>query len=151
MFEDICYAYFGNLGKGLLRIFKSVERDMEAANIRLHPEVYLSIVGFLTFLTSLFSSTFFLLWFLGILPFKAPFFIIFLVSVLPPLMTLTMGILIPKLIVSNKISGLKNEIPYASMYLSVMTSGGLSPYAGLLRLRNTDLLPRLKEEIDRIV
>mgnify|MGYP000206237362 CR=1 FL=1 len=151
MFEDICYAYFGNLGKGLLRIFKSVERDMEAANIRLHPEVYLSIVGFLTFLTSLFSFIFFLLWFLGILPFKAPFFIIFLVSVLPPFITLTMGILTPKLIVSNKISGLKNEIPYASMYLSVMTSGGLSPYAGLLRLRNTDLLPRLKEEIDRIV
>jgi len=151
LFEDICYAYFGSLGKGLLRIFKSVERDMEAANIRLHPEVYLSIVGFLTFITSLFSFTFFLLWFLGILPFKAPFFIIFLVSVLPPFITLTMGILIPKLIVSNKISGLKNEIPYASMYLSVMTSGGLSPYAGLLRLRNTDLLPRLKEEIDRIV
>jgi len=151
LFEDICYAYFGNLGKGLLRIFKSVERDMEAANIRLHPEVYLSIVGFLTFLTSLFSFTFSLLWFLGILPFKAPFLIIFLVSVLPPFITLTMGILIPKLIVSNKISGLKNEIPYASMYLSVMTSGGLSPYAGLLRLRNTDLLPRLKEEIDRIV
>ena len=151
MFEDICYAYFGSLGKGLLRIFKSVERDMEAANIRLHPEVYLSIVGFLTFITSLFSFTFFLLWFLGILPFKAPFFIIFLVSVLPPFITLTMGVLTPKLIVSNKISGLKNEIPYASMYLSVMTSGGLSPYAGLLRLRNTDLLPRLKEEIDRIV
>ena len=151
MFEDICYAYFGSLGKGLLRIFKSVERDMEAANIRLHPEVYLSIVGFLTFITSLSSFTFFLLWFLGILPFKAPFFIIFLVSVIPPFITLTMGILTPKLIVSNKISGLKNEIPYASMYLSVMTSGGLSPYAGLLRLRNTDLLPRLKEEIDRIV
>ena len=151
MFEDICYAYFGSLGKGLLRIFKSVERDMEAANIRLHPEVYLSIVGFLTFITSLFSFIFFLLWFLGILPFKAPFFIIFLVSVIPPFITLTMGILTPKLIVSNKISGLKNEIPYASMYLSVMTSGGLSPYAGLLRLRNTDLLPRLKEEIDRIV
>jgi len=151
LFEDICYAYFGSLGKGLLRIFKSVERDMEAANIRLHPEVYLSIVGFLTFITSLFSFTFFLLWFLGILPFKAPFFIIFLVSVLPPFITLTMGVLTPKLIVSNKISGLKNEIPYASMYLSVMTSGGLSPYAGLLRLRNTDLLPRLKEEIDRIV
>jgi len=151
LFEDVCYAYFGSIGKGLLRIFKSVERDMEAANIRLHPEVYLSIVGFLTFLTSLFSFSFFLLWFLEILPFKIPIFIVFPVLVLPPPITLTLGVLIPRLIASNKISGLKNEIPYASMYLSVMTSGGLSPYASLLRLRNTDLLPRLKEEINRII
>ncbi|RJS83560.1 hypothetical protein CW706_05870 [Candidatus Bathyarchaeota archaeon] len=133
-----------------MRIFKSVERDMEAANIRLHPEVYLSIVGFLTFLTSLFSFSFFLLWFLEILPLKIPI-LVFLVLVLPPPITLTLGVLIPRLIASNKISGLKNEIPYASMYLSVMTSGGLSPYASLLRLRNTDLLPRLKEEINRII
>ena len=65
-------------------------------------------------------------------------------------MTLLMGISMPKLIASNKISGIKNEIPYASMYLSVMTSGGLSPYASLLRLRDTELLPKLKEEIGRI-
>jgi flagellar protein FlaJ len=31
-----------------------------------------------------------------------------------------------------------------------MTSGGLTPYASLLRLRETDLLPKLKNEIERI-
>jgi len=150
MLEDFCYAYFGILGRGLLRVFRGIGDDMEAADIRLHPEVYLSIIGFFTFLTSVFSSVFFLLWFFKILlpPFPVP--LVLVVCFIPPLITLVMGILMPKMITSNKISGLKNEIPYASMYLSVMTSGGLTPYASLLRLRETELLPKLKEEIGRI-
>jgi flagellar protein FlaJ len=152
MLEDFCYAYFGGLGRSLLKIFRSVEDDMEAANIRLHPEVYLSIIGFFTYLTSAFSLVFFLLWFFKILPFSLflPLPVVIPVCVAPPLLTLIMGVLMPRIIVSNKISGLKNEIPYASMYLSVMTSGGLSPYASLLRLRDTELLPKLREEIRRI-
>ena len=150
MLEDFCYAYFGVLGRGLLKIFRSVEHNMEAANIRLHPEVYMSIIGFFTHLASAFSLVFFLSWFLGILPFILSPPLVMLICVIPPLLTLMMGVLMPKIMVSNKISGLKNEIPYASMYLSVMTSGGLSPYASLLRLRNTDLLPRIRDEIRRI-
>jgi len=150
MLEDICYAYFGSLGRGLLKIFRGIENDMEAANIRLHPEVYLSIIGFLTYLTSTFSLVFFLLWFFGFFPFVLSFPVVLTICIFPPVMTLLMGISMPKLIASNKISGIKNEIPYASMYLSVMTSGGLSPYASLLRLRDTELLPKLKEEIGRI-
>ncbi|KYH42735.1 MAG: hypothetical protein AYL33_001100 [Candidatus Bathyarchaeota archaeon B63] len=150
MLEDFCYAYFGVLGRGLLKIFRSVEHNMEAANIRLHPEVYMSIIGFFTHLASAFSLVFFLSWFLRILPFSLSPPLVMLICVIPPLLTLMMGVLMPKIMVSNKISGLKNEIPYASMYLSVMTSGGLSPYASLLRLRNTDLLPRIRDEIRRI-
>ena len=150
MLEDVCYAYFGGLGRGLFKIFRGIENDMEVANIRLHPEVYLSIIGFFTYLTSMFSLVFFLLWFFEFLPFPLPFPIVIMICIFPPLITLLVGVSMPKLIASNKISGLKNEIPYASMYLSVMTSGGLSPYASLLRLRSTELLPKLKEEIGRI-
>ncbi|HIE19376.1 TPA: hypothetical protein EYP75_06580 [Candidatus Bathyarchaeota archaeon] len=150
MLEDLCYAYFGILGRGLLGMFRGIEDDMEAANIRLHPEVYLSMIGFFTSLASVFSLVFFLSWFFGFLFPALPLPLVLIICVVPPLMMLMIGILIPKMIASNKISGLKNEIPYASMYLSVMTSGGLTPYASLLRLRSTDLLPKLKEEIGRI-
>ena len=148
--EDFCYAYFGVFGRVLLKMFRGIEDDMEAANIRLHPEVYLSIVGFFTYLTSLFSFIFFTLWFFKMLPFVLAPSLVLIICIVPPMMTILLGILIPKIIVSNKISGLKNEIPYASMYLSVMTSGGLTPYASLLRLRKTELLPKLKDEIGRI-
>jgi len=148
--EDFCYAYFGGLGRGLLKIFSGVEDDMEAANIRLHPEVYLSMIGFFTYLASTFSLVFFFLWFFRLFPFALPFPAVLIICIVPPLIIVLTGISIPKLIASNKISGLKNEIPYASMYLSVMTSGGLTPYASLLRLRDTELLPKLKDEIGRI-
>ncbi len=150
MLEDFCYAYFGIFGRGLLRMFRGIEDDMEAANIRLHPEVYLSMIGFFTYLTSVFSLVFFFLWFFRFLLPALPLPLVLVICIIPPLMTLIMGVLMPKIIASNKISGLKNEIPYASMYLSVMTSGGLTPYASLLRLRETELLPKLRDEIGRI-
>ena len=150
MLEDFCYAYFGGLGRGLLKIFRGIENDMEAANIRLHPEVYLSMIGFFTYLASVFSLIFFFLWYFKLFLSPLPFFFVLILCLLPPLMTLLLGVAMPKIVASNKVSGLKNEIPYASMYLSVMTSGGLTPYASLLRLRDTELLPKLREEIGRI-
>ena len=150
MLEDFCYAHFSSLGRSLLRVFKGIEDDMEAANMRLHPEVYLSMIGFITYLATAASVAFLILVLLDVIPFFLPFPFMLLLVMLPPLVTLLIGALIPKLIVSNKISGLKNEIPYASMYLSVMASGGLTPYASLLRLRDTELLPKLRNEIGRI-
>jgi len=60
------------------------------------------------------------------------------------------GVALPSMSASSRISGLKIEIPYASMYVSVMTSGGLSPYMSLLRLRDNDLLPNMQKEVFRI-
>jgi flagellar protein FlaJ len=150
MLEDFCYAHFNGFGRGLLRLFKGIETDMEAANMKLHPEVYLSMIGFVTYMVTNVSAILLLLLFLNVIPFFLPLPFMLLILVMPPVFTLLIGGVVPKVIASNKISGLKNEIPYASMYLSVMTSGGLTPYASLLRLRETDLLPKLKNEIERI-
>jgi flagellar protein FlaJ len=150
MLEDFCYAHFNGFGRGLLRLFKGIETDMEAANMKLHPEVYLSMIGFVTYMVTNVSAILLLLLFLNVIPFLLPLPFMLLILVMPPVFTLLIGGVVPKVIASNKISGLKNEIPYASMYLSVMTSGGLTPYASLLRLRETDLLPKLKNEIERI-
>jgi flagellar protein FlaJ len=51
---------------------------------------------------------------------------------------------------SNRMSDLKIEIPYASMYISVMVSGGLSPYESFTRMRKMTLLPKMKDEVNRI-
>jgi flagellar protein FlaJ len=148
--EDFCYAHFGGFGRGLMRLFKGTENNVEAANMRLHPEVYFSMIGFVTYIVTSISVILLILLFLNFIPFFLPFPFMLLILVLPPVITLLIGAFIPKVIASNRISGLKNEIPYASMYLSVMTSGGLTPYTSLLRLRETELLPKLKNEIERI-
>jgi flagellar protein FlaJ len=147
---EFCYAHFNPLGKALFKAYKGIEVDMEAANMKTHPQVYLSIVGFLTILSAAVSltilSTIILL--LGGWEYISP--LLYLIFSLPPFFVLMIGIAFPKMIASNRISGLKTEIPYASMYISVMARGGLSPYASLLRLRNMDLLPKLRDEIERI-
>lgn len=143
---DFFYAHFNSLGRGLFKLHKGLEKDMEAANMKIHPEVYLSIVSFLVLVASSIPITFLFIFVLSKI-FNPMFYL--LVSS-PPIIILVIGFLAPKMIASNRVSGLKVEIPYASMYMSVMASGGLSPYASLLRLGKTDLLPRLRSEIKRI-
>ncbi len=147
-FRDFCYCYFNRLGRVLSHTF-NVEKDLEVANMNVHPEVYFSILSFISLVSLAVPASFFLAFlFLGVLGWINPLFWLILAS--PPLIVILAGVLAPKMAASNRISGLQIEVPYASMYLSVMVSGGLSPYACLLRLRHTDLLPKMREEIKRI-
>ncbi|MBT7913382.1 hypothetical protein HN588_05685, partial [Candidatus Bathyarchaeota archaeon] len=43
--RDYCYAYFGWAGKGLTSVFRDIEKDLDAASMSIHPEVYFSLVG----------------------------------------------------------------------------------------------------------
>ncbi|MFB0558440.1 MAG: type II secretion system F family protein [Candidatus Bathyarchaeia archaeon] len=152
--RDFCYAYFGWFGRGLTKIFKGIEYDLDAAHIKVHPEVYLSLVGSVAFVSLIIPTTLLLFKFAGLLP-ALPFvpeagimFIPFFA--IPPIMVIVCGVILPKTGASNRVSGLKVEIPYASMYISTMTSGGLSPFESLLRLRHMDLLPNMQKEVSRI-
>ncbi len=148
-FKDVCYAYFNPVGRFLFKSFKGIETDMEAANMKIHPEVYLSLVGLFAMGLCIVPVIFLLILPLALgAAMTSP--LMYAVFCLPPVLVLLVGIIYPKIMASNRISGLKTEIPYASMYISVMARGGLSPYASLLRLRKTDLLPKLRDEIERI-
>ena len=152
--RDISYAYFSWLGNGLARVFKGAEKDLDAAYMKVHPEVYFSVVGFTAFVALTIPIALAVLWFLGLWP-SLSFLpgdgsIIIPLSALIPVVVIIFGVVTPKTAASNRISGLKTEIPYASMYISVMASGGLSPYESLLRMRNMDLLPNMQKEVARI-
>ncbi len=65
-------------------------------------------------------------------------------------MIILVSTVLPNMKASNRMSALGIEIPYASMYISVMVSGGLSPFESFLRMRKMDLLPSMKDEVSRI-
>jgi len=67
-----------------------------------------------------------------------------------PLIIIIGSTLLPGTVSSNRMSSLQIEIPYASMYVSVMVSGGLSPFESFLRMKNMNLLPSMKQEIERL-
>jgi flagellar protein FlaJ len=122
--------------------------------MKIHPEVYFSILSFVSLVSFFASIILGILMFVGLIP-SLPFLpsrgLLFSPIILAiPILVLVLGILYPKSLASNRVSGLKIEIPYASMYISTMTSGGLSPYESILRLRKMDLLPNMRDEVGRI-
>ena len=123
--RNFCYSNFGWLGKGLFTIVPGFEKDLDSAYMKIHPEVYLSILGFVS-LVSVFASILVgILIFIGLirsLPFPPSGGILFSPVILViPLLILVLGVRYPKTAASNRVSGLKIEIPYASMYISTMT------------------------------
>jgi flagellar protein FlaJ len=152
--RDICYQNFSWLGERLNRVFKGVENDLDAAYMKVHPEVYLSVVGAGAMATLLIPVLLITIWLIGLWPDLSMLpmngLVLIPASLLLPLVVIIFGIITPKTGATNRVSGLKTEIPYASMYISVMASGGLSPYESLLRLRGFDLLPQMQKEVSRI-
>lgn len=138
------------MGRKLSSIFHSTERDLDAAYMKIHPDVYFSKISFIALISIIIPATLLLSSSMGLFSNITTFNLLVQLSPIIPLIVIMIGIVLPKIITSNRISSLKIEIPYASMYMSVMTSGGLSPYESLLRLRHTDLLPEMRKEISRI-
>lgn len=145
---DFIYAHFGFLGRFLYRLTPKFDEDIEAANIKIYPEAFLSAVGLFALITLAIPTSLLVLNLLSII--KITNLIIYAALFSFPMIVILLGLTLPKLVASNRISGLKNEIPFASLYMTVMASGGLSPYASLLRFRNTELLPKLRNEITKI-
>ncbi|MCW4037200.1 MAG: type II secretion system F family protein [Candidatus Bathyarchaeota archaeon] len=152
--RDFCYAHFSRMGQRLSRVFHGLENDLDAAYMRVHPDVYFSMISFAALLSLTIPTTLIILALVGLWPQipSIPFngLILIPISALIPLIVVLISIVIPKSAASNRVAGLKTEIPYASMYISVMTSGGISPFESLLRLRHTDLLPNMQKEIARV-
>ena len=153
---DFCYSRLGGCGRALLKMNGSIVDQMGAANMRVHPEAYLSQVFFATIIASAAAAGMIVLHLLGLPPVTflgalLPSPMLFpLIMIVVPLAVMGFGIAYPGLKASSRLSGLKSEIPYAFMYISVMVSGGLDPYVAILRIRNVKLLPKLQEEMGRI-
>jgi flagellar protein FlaJ len=161
---DFCFKRFHRISRPLSNFFKSLESDLDAASWKIHPEVYLSVVlafSTLVFIISniIFAVSSFLMYITRVPVFPLNFFlflprmfqilVVFSIFLLP-LILVFISVIVPKIAASNRISSLKNEIPYASMYMSVMTSGGLTPYQSLIRMTRIELLPTIQEEMKRL-
>ena len=154
LFRDYCYAYLGGVGKVLSNTFKGVDRHLEAACMNVHPEVYFSMISFYALLSSIIPITALILSLMNILPLQTlfginPLLMIPLILIIPG-GVIVLGAIMPQMKASSRMSELQIEIPYASMYISVMVSGGLSPFESFLRMKKMNLLPKMKDEVDRI-
>ena len=136
------YRHFGWLGRIMGRAFYSnshakLEETLADAGLRIYPEAYFSLVGFLLVLAIIVTVPIILLTGLFLLA-------------LAPILIIPLGYAIPKIMAHDRASKLDMEVPFAGTYISVMATGGLSPYASLRRLKDCDLLPNISKAIKDI-
>ena len=133
------YQYFSWLGNAFGRLFYSnsrfrLEQTLEVAGFKMYPEAYFSLVGFMFIIVLIAMVPVALL--TGLLP-----------LLLAPLLVIPIGYVVPKIMAHDRASKLDDEVPFAGTYISVMATGGLSPYASLRKLTHSELLPNLAKAV----
>ncbi len=135
------YRRFSRIGNLLGKLYTNkrlkVDQTLEVAGMKIYPDAYFSLIGFV-----------FIVLFAAFIPI-AIFSGIFLL-LLVPLVVLPVGIVIPQVLARDRASKLDVEVPFAGTYVSVMATGGLSPYNSLKRLTHSELLPNLAKAVKDI-
>src|SRR5579875_302444 len=129
--QAFAYVNFEWIGRAFLKFNKNLGGQLQAANIRIHPEVYASVFGMVTVITAAVAAIF-----------VSPLFLTILVA---PLAVFMLYVIYPSFKAHNRAFNLESEVPYAAAYVSVMSTGGISPYKAIQRLRNVKLLPSLSQ------
>lgn len=147
--SGFCFRYFHWMSGFILRLlnlvggYAKLEATLEAADIKIYSAAYVSILGFLALLSPLTLLLLLLLGHLLFLPWL-------LLPVFSPFLVVLLGYAVPRIMASNRASNLEMEVPFASAYISVMATGGLSPYASLQRLKACSLLPNISKAAKNI-
>jgi len=133
-FMDFIYTYFDWVGKGILKTYPNIPDDIRSSGIHLHYEVYAALTGFIFFISVICSIISMILLVILNLP---PILVIVgaaVAVIFPVLLLVFLGLILPKSLGTSRSSVLDQEVPYAVAYLSVMSTGGMSPYLAFERL-----------------
>ena len=141
-FASFSYQYFGWMGRLLARAFYSnsrikLEKILQDTGYRIFPQAYFAMAGFIFILSVIVTTSIIIL--TGFI-FIAP----------APLLVILLGYAVPKILAQDRAQKLDLEIPFAGTYVSVMATGGLSPYESLKKLKDCDLLPNISKAINDI-
>lgn len=136
--QAFAYVNFEWAGRAFLKFNRNLGGQLQAANLRIHPEVYASLFGMSIVITAAIAAL------LGVIGayLVSP---LFLLALLAPLAVFMMFFIYPVFRAHNRAFNLESEVPYAAAYVSVMSTGGISPYKAIQRLRNVKLLPSLSQ------
>ncbi|OYT47736.1 hypothetical protein B6U79_03750, partial [Candidatus Bathyarchaeota archaeon ex4484_231] len=142
--EGWSYRLFGRMAPAFLKNVFEFKDYLQRAGIKIYPETYVSLMFFVALLTMPISiAAIILIYFFRFLP------LIFLVPL--PLFVMIGFILIPMSRAGERAATLEREMPFAATYISVMASGGISPYTSFKRLAEVELLPATRKEAREII
>jgi flagellar protein FlaJ len=137
--ETLAFRIFGGIAPSFLERVTGFRIYLDRARIKMYPETYVSLMFFIATLTvpvSIISIV--ILYFYFFIP------IIFLIPL--PSYVMIGFLLVPMSKAGERAGNLEREVPFATAYISVMASGGISPYTSFKRLSEIDLMPSVQVE-----
>lgn len=141
-FVGFSYQNFNWLGVFISKVFylngrTKLDETLEDAGFNFYPPAYFAMIGFI-----------FLIFVGAIIPTVILTGLLYLIPL--PLIVILLGYAVPQIMARDRASKLDTEVPFAGAYISVMATGGLSPYPSLERLKDCSLLPEMVKAIKNI-
>ncbi len=142
--EGWSHRLFGRISLKFLSNVFEFKDYLHKAGMKIYPHTYVSLMFFVSFLTAPVSiASIVLLYFFKFMP------LIFLVPT--PIWVMVVFMLTPIMKAGERASALEREMPFAAAYVTVMATGGISPYVSVKRLSNVDLMPAMRKEAKEVI
>ncbi len=142
--EGWSYRLFGNIALKFLKSVFEFKNYLRKAGMKIYPQTYVSLMFFIAFLTTPVTVVaLVLLYFFKFIP---------LVLLVPtPFYVMVAFIITPIMKAGERASALEREMPFVAAYVTVMATGGTSPYTSIKRLSNVELMPAMRKEAGEII
>jgi flagellar protein FlaJ len=142
--EGWSYRLFGRISLKFLKNVMELKDQLRKAGMKIYPHTYVSLMFFLAFLTTPVTIVaLVLLYFFKFFP------LIFLVPT--PIYIMVAFLITPIMKASERAGALEREMPFVAAYVTVMATGGTSPYTSIKRLSNVELMPAMRKEAREVI
>ncbi len=142
--EGWSYRLFGNIALKFLKSVFEFKNYLRKAGMKIYPQTYVSLMFFIAFLTTPVTVVaLVLLYFFKFIP---------LVLLVPtPFYVMVAFIITPIMKAGERAGALEREMPFVAAYVTVMATGGTSPYTSIKRLSNVELMPAMRKEAGEVI
>jgi len=142
--ESWSYRLFGNIAPKFLSNVFEFKGNLKRAGMKIYPETYVTMMFLSAVLTVPVTVVALILLYL--------FKFVFLVFLVPmPVFIMIVFMITPSMKAGERASSLEREIPFAAAYITVMATGGISPYVSIKRLSKVELMPAMRREAREIM
>ena len=142
--EGWSYRIFGNIAPRFLKSVFEFKNELKKAGMKIYAETYVSMMFFCALLTVPVTITgLVLLYIFQWIP------LVFLVPA--PLYVMIIFMVTPSMKAGERARALEREMPFAAAYITVMATGGISPYVSFKRLSKVELMPAMRIEAREIM
>ncbi|UCE16028.1 MAG: type II secretion system F family protein [Candidatus Bathyarchaeota archaeon] len=142
--EGWSYRLFGRIALKFLENVFEFKGYLRKAGMKIYPHTYVSLMFFIAFLTTPVTiASLVLLYFFQFFP------LIFLVPT--PIYVMVAFMITPIMKAGERAQGLEREMPFVAAYITVMATGGTSPYMSMKRLSKVDMMPAMRKEAREVM